>query len=104
MAQYLEVQTTTADQQHAEAIAQTLVERRLAACVQVLGPTKSYYRWQGQVEISHEWLCIIKTEAEKFAAVENAIRELHTYQVPEVIAMPITHGSGDYLSWLSEQM
>jgi periplasmic divalent cation tolerance protein len=104
MAQYLEVQTTTADQQHAEAIAQTLVERRLAACVQVLGPTKSYYRWQGQVEISHEWLCVIKTEAEKFAAVENAIRELHTYQVPEVIAMPITHGSSDYLSWLSEQM
>ena len=104
MSEYLQVQTTTADQQHAEAIAQTLVDRRLAACVQVLGPTKSFYRWQGQVEISHEWLCVAKTEAAKFSAVESAIRELHTYDVPEVIALPISRGSGDYLSWLSEQL
>jgi periplasmic divalent cation tolerance protein len=104
MSQFLQIQTTTADAQHAEAIAQTLLQSRLAACVQVIGPIKSFYRWQGTIETSHEWLCVIKTSVAKFAAVEAAIRELHSYEVPEIIALPIAEGSQDYLGWLGDQL
>jgi periplasmic divalent cation tolerance protein len=104
MSGFLQIQTTTADGQHAEAIAQTLLKSRLAACVQVIGPIKSFYRWQGTIETSHEWLCLIKTSVAKFAEVEAAIRELHTYDVPEIVALPIADGSKDYLGWLGDQL
>ncbi len=104
MAEYLQVQTTAGSEKEAERLAAALVERRLAACVQVIGPIVSRYRWQGEVEQAHEWLCLAKTEAERYAELEAAIRELHSYEEPEVIATPIVAGSARYLDWLGENV
>jgi len=99
----IQVTTTAAARADAEKIARALVERRLAACVQVAGPVSSTYRWRGDIETAQEFLCIIKTRAELFEKVESAIRELHPYETPEIIATPITGGSADYLKWLADE-
>src|ERR1700722_14342005 len=92
------VTTTTPTRELAERIAYELVERRQAGCVQITGPAESTYRWQGRMEISREeWVCAAKTTAERYAAVEASIRELHTYRTPEIIATPIVAGSEAYL-------
>jgi periplasmic divalent cation tolerance protein len=101
---YLQVLTTTGSEEEAGRISAALVERRLAACVQVIGPVSSRYRWQGKVEHEREWLCLIKTEAARYDEVEAAIRELHSYDEPEVAATPIVAGSAGYLAWLSESL
>jgi periplasmic divalent cation tolerance protein len=103
MAEFVQVLTTTNSRELADTLARALVERRLAACVQIAGPVKSVYRWQGTIETADEWQCWIKTTRERFVAVERAIRELHTYTVPEIIAVPIVAGSADYLKWLGEE-
>ena len=102
MTDFIQVQTTTARQDEAQQIAQLLVERRLAACVQVHGPIISLYRWEGAVEKDQEWQCTAKTTRDLFPAVEQAIREMHPYDVPEIVAVPIVVGSEDYLKWLGE--
>ena len=104
MADFIQVLTTTDSKNLAEQIGRTLVERRLAACVQIVGPIVSIYRWQGQIETAEEWQCWIKTTRERFAPVEQAIRELHTYSVPEILAIPVIAGSTAYLQWLEEQV
>lgn len=104
MAEYLQVLTTVNAEEEAERIAAALVERRLAACVQVTGPISSHYRWQGKVERSQEWLCLVKTEASRCPEVEAAIAELHSYDEPEIIATPIVAGSAGYLAWISESL
>jgi periplasmic divalent cation tolerance protein len=87
----------------ARRIARALVERRLAACVNMLSaPVESTYRWKGKVEGAKEFLLIAKTSRARWKAVERAIRELHGYEVPEIVALPISAASRDYLSWLSE--
>jgi len=96
------VLTTAGSEKEAHQIARALVERRLAACVNVLPQIESVYRWQGEVESAREWLLIIKTRAEKFAAVRDAILELHSYEVPECIVLQIEDGSPTYLQWLEE--
>jgi periplasmic divalent cation tolerance protein len=96
--------TTAADAAEAEKVARALVERRLAACVNILPQVHSVYRWQGTVEDAAEVLLIIKTTAAQFPAVRDAIRELHSYDVPECICLPITDGSLDYLRWLTESV
>lgn len=98
------VLTTAADTAEAEKIARALVDRRLAACVNILPQIRSIYRWQGTVEDAAEILLVIKTTATHFSAVRDAIRELHSYDVPECIALPITDGSPDYLQWLTESV
>ena len=98
---HLQVQTAVSSEEEAERISRALVERRLAACVQVVGPIASRYRWQGEVEEDREWLCLAKTGASRYAEVEAAILELHSYDEPEVIATPIAAGSRGYLDWLS---
>jgi periplasmic divalent cation tolerance protein len=98
----LQVFTTVDDRDRAEGLARALVERQLVACVQIAGPVTSVYRWQGKVETSQEWLCILKTRQSLFAQVEAAIRELHTYEVPEIIAVPIVAGSAAYLAWIEQ--
>jgi periplasmic divalent cation tolerance protein len=103
-AEYLQVQTTAGSEEEAERIAATLVERRLAACVQVIGPISSHYRWQGKVEHSQEWLCLAKTEAASYAKLEAAIAELHSYDEPEIVATPIVAGSAGYLNWVSHSV
>ena len=84
-------------------MAVALIERRLAACVQVVGPIESWYRWEGRVETATEWLCVAKTTAERYDELEAAIGELHSYDVPEVLAVPVVRGSAAYLRWLGEE-
>jgi periplasmic divalent cation tolerance protein len=102
--QAIEVITTIGDEPAARRIAQTLVERRLSACVQIVGPISSIYRWQGKVESSHEWMCVAKTVRALYQSVELAIRGLHPYEEPEIIALPIVDGSHGYLAWLASQV
>lgn len=104
MSEYLQATTTTASEEEAKRIAAALVERRLAACVQVLGPIESRYRWRGKVEQSREWLCLAKTEASRYPELEATIGELHSYDEPEVIATPIVAGSNGYLAWIAASL
>jgi len=104
MTDYIQVVTTTARQEDAQTIARTLVEDRLAACVQVLGPVSSTYRWKGQIETSQEWQCWAKSRRELYERIEQAIRRLHPYEVPEILAVEILAGSRSYLAWLDEAL
>ena len=97
---HIQVITTTARREEAERIARELVETRLAACVQIVGPITSTYRWRGKIETDEEWQCWAKTRGELFARVEEAIRRIHPYEVPEILAVPIVAGSAGYLAWL----
>jgi periplasmic divalent cation tolerance protein len=94
---------TASSESEAETIAKALVEERLAACVNILSPIRSIYRWEGKVADDREWLLVIKTQAERFSAVEARVKVLHSYQVPEVIALPIVAGAEGYLRWLREE-
>ncbi|HSK50880.1 MAG TPA: divalent-cation tolerance protein CutA [Solirubrobacterales bacterium] len=102
--EFIQVLTTAGSEQEAERIAAELVERRLAACVQTVGPVASRYRWQGQVEAAAEWQCLAKTEASLYPRVEAAIRELHSYEEPEIVATAIIAGSRGYLSWIDDNV
>jgi periplasmic divalent cation tolerance protein len=104
MSDYIQVFTTAASQEEAARIARVLVEARLAACVQVLGPITSTYRWQGAIETSQEWLCIAKTTKSLYPEVERAIRQTHSYQVPEILAVEVAAGSAEYLAWLGGEV
>lgn len=104
MTDTIQVSTTTETKRAAQEIATALVEQRLAACVQVSGPIESVYRWQGKVQRSQEWLCTAKTRVTLFPQVEAAIRELHAYECPEILAVPIVDGSAAYLAWLNDQL
>jgi len=103
MGDFIQVTTTASSKVEAEKIAGALLEKRLAACVQVVGPIESHYWWQGKIEHAAEWLCIIKTRRGKFPAVESAIRANHSYEVPEIVACPIEGGSEPYLQWLRNE-
>lgn len=100
----LVVLTTTESPQQAEQLAQILVEARLAACVQILPPMTSVYRWQGKVEAATETLLLIKTTRALYPALETAIKANHSYQTPELIALPVEQGSADYLNWLLDSV
>ena len=84
-------------------MAAVLVEERLAACVQVLGPVESVYRWNGAVEHATEWLCLAKTAEPRLQALLARVRALHSYEQPEIIAMPITGADPGYLEWLRRE-
>jgi periplasmic divalent cation tolerance protein len=94
---------TTASEQEAESLAQTLVETKLAACVNFF-PIQSVYVWQGEVCHEPEWQLVIKTNLQHFSVIEAKIRSLHSYEVPEIVALSITNGSQPYLNWISEQI
>jgi len=93
-----------ANEDEAAAIARALVEERLAACVNLITPVRSIYRWRGAIEESRECLLLIKTSARHYAKLEKRVKQLHSYEVPEVIAAPLTHGSADYLKWIAESV
>lgn len=94
---------TAASQAEAEQIAEALVSEQLAACVSLL-PIQSIYTWKGEVCRESEWQLLIKTDLSLFAVLEQKIRELHSYEVPEVIALPILAGSQPYLDWITAQV
>ena len=90
---------TAGSEAEAEHLATVLVEAGLAACVN-LAPVRSIYTWQGQIQSEPEWQLIIKTQRSHFAALETKVRELHSYEVPEILAVPLVAGSAPYLNWL----
>jgi periplasmic divalent cation tolerance protein len=103
MSRYLQVTTTTETEEEARSIAYVLVTEKLAACAQVLaGPITSIYHWHGKLEQSSEFMCLFKTTAELYPLLETRIRELHSYDVPEIIAVEITAGSDGYLRWIDD--
>ena len=100
MLEFIVVYVTAGSAQEADQLAQALVGEKLAACVNRIQSIQSVYRWQGQVEQNEEELLIIKTRKELFPALEKRVRELHSYSVPEIIAVPLVAGSAGYLGWL----
>ena len=98
------VLSTAGSQDEARKIAHYLVEQHLAACVNIIPQIESIYRWQGKIESSLEWLLLIKTTVNHFAAVCDAIRQLHSYDIPECIVLTIEDGSPEYLQWLTDSI
>ncbi|MBN2223982.1 MAG: divalent-cation tolerance protein CutA [Deltaproteobacteria bacterium] len=96
------IMVSASSQNEAEKIANELVENRLAACVSIIPNMRSIYIWEGKVESSEEYLMIIKTRGELFEQVKKAIKELHSYKIPEIISLPITHALDDYIQWINE--
>src|ERR1700747_1772283 len=102
MSQAIVVFSTCASREEAERIARAIVGERLAACVQLLPAIQSIYHWQGEVEQSDEILMLFKTTSERFPALQRRVEELHSYQTPEIIAVPVTEGAEKYLTWLRD--
>jgi periplasmic divalent cation tolerance protein len=99
------VLVTCGSAKEARRIARLLVDQRLAACVNILeAPVRSVYRWKGKVESAAELLLVIKSSRKQFARLERAIKAIHSYEVPEIIALPIARGSRAYLAWLGESI
>ena len=96
------VTITAGSEKDALVIARAIVEERLGACANIVGPIRSIYRWKDAVQDDREWLLLIKTRAALFSALERRVRELHSYEVPEVIAIRIEAGSKPYLKWVSD--
>jgi periplasmic divalent cation tolerance protein len=101
---FLIVFCTCKNEQEALNLANAVIERKLAACVNVLPAVQSIYRWEGKVEISSEHLLLIKTTDERFAALRDAITQIHSYEVPEVMAVPVSDGTEKYLAWVRESV
>ena len=102
VAECFQVTTTLPDRATADQVAARLVEERLAACAQILGPVFSTYIWKGEIEQATEWYCNLKTTKLRVAELQERIRELHPYQIPEIIAVRILEGNPDYLNWIEE--
>ena len=101
---FIQVMTTVETKEQAQSIARHLVEEKLAASVQITGAVESTYCWAGKIETAREYLCLIKTRKDLFTRVESAIKKLHSYETPEIIAVPIVNGSKEYLKWLDESL
>ncbi len=102
--EFVQISTTTALEADARRLAELLVRRRLAACVQVSGPIHSTYWWQGEVEEAQEWICVAKSRGSLLAAVEALLADEHPYEVPELVATPLVGGGAAYLRWLDEEL
>ena len=102
MSEAIVVLVTCGSEEEATKIANSLVEERIAACVSIISPVRSIYRWEGKIWDEKEWLLIKKTQKERFEDLEKKVKSLHSYSVPEVIALPIVEGSAPYLKWLEE--
>jgi len=102
--EYLQVLTAAGTRADACRMASVLVEKRLAGCVQVIGPIESTYRWKGRVERSPEWLCLVKTSQARYNELVSILEAIHPYDVPEILAVPVTRGSGRYLAWLGRSL
>lgn len=100
---YIQVTTTFDKEEDARRVCNAMVEKRLAACAQILGPISSIYWWKDKVEEAQEWLCILKSRRSLFERLEEEIRKLHPYEVPEIVANPVETGSRDYLDWIGKE-
>ena len=102
MTGFIQIATTIDDEEGARRLARHLVAGSWAACVQVVGPIESTYQWEGRVETAREWQCLIKAREDLFTEIDAVIREIHPYEIPEIVAVPICRGSDKYLAWLHE--
>jgi periplasmic divalent cation tolerance protein len=102
MAEFIVVLVTAGSEEEAEKIAKNLVGEELAACVNIISPIRSVYRWENEVADDKEWLLLIKTRGSLLPQVEKRVKEWHSYEVPEVVALPILGGSPAYLRWVKE--
>jgi periplasmic divalent cation tolerance protein len=100
---YLVVFITTSSYEEARKIADTLVDRKKAACVNIIPKVNSLFRWKGKIEEAEESLMVVKTRAELFSEVVSLVKSIHSYEVPEIIALPIVEGNPDYLEWLKKE-
>lgn len=100
---FFQVMTTVASAEAGQAIARSVLEARLAACVQIVGPIESHYWWQGKIDRATEWLCLIKTADTALNELLVLVRDLHSYDVPEITASEIV-GDADYLAWISREV
>ena len=100
----IQVITTIDSREGAAKIARALLDQRLAGCVQILGPITSSYWWKEKIETAEEWMCVIKSRASLYADLERAIKEAHSYDVPEILAVPVTEGNKGYLEWLNREL
>lgn len=96
--------TTTSTRDEADKLATTLIERSLAACVQVEGPIKSYYRWEGAVQTAEEWRLLAKTTAEAVPAITELVADQHSYDEPEILFFPFTAGASGYVLWVKGEV
>jgi len=104
MTEFIQVYTTTEKKDDAGMIAETVVKKRLAACAQVVGPITSTYWWEGAIEEAEEWLCIMKSRKDLYDKLEEAILDVHPYDVPEIVAVPIVSCNPSYLQWLDKEI
>lgn len=100
MTEFIQLITTVDDERKAKIIQNLLVQKRAAACAQVFGPISSCFWWEGKVENANEWMCVAKLKSENYEKAENLIKENHPYDVPEIVAIPISSGNEDYLNWI----
>ncbi|MFD0684331.1 divalent-cation tolerance protein CutA [Actinomadura fibrosa] len=103
MAQNLEVHVTTGSREEAEKVVQAAVEGRLAACAQISGPVTSAYWWKGKLERDEEYSVVMKTTEERLDALVASVKAAHSYETPEIVAVAIVGGLGDYLTWIKEE-
>ena len=103
MDSFIQVSTTVDRRKDATKIAKSVLEEKLAACVQVVGPIRSTYWWKGKIEEAEEWLCLMKTRKQLYTRLQKRIKAVHPYEEPEIIALPIVEGSAGYLRWIEEE-
>jgi periplasmic divalent cation tolerance protein len=101
---YIIVLATTSSKQEAENIAQKLLEQKLIACANIVGPVSSHFHWGGKVERAEEFLVLMKSRSDLFEKISEGVRKLHSYEVPEILALPVVAGSGAYLAWLEASL
>ena len=101
--EYITVFITAPNEEEAAKISRTIVEERLAACVNIIGSVRSIYRWQGRIEDESEVLMVVKTKRTLFDRLQGRVKELHSYEVPEIIGLPVIEGSKQYLDWLGQE-
>ena len=101
---HVQVLTAVGSREEADAIAAALLDARLAACVQIVGPMQSRYRWRGRIESSEEWLCLVKTTRARSEDVIAEVARVHSYETPEITVTPIVGGASGYLAWIDAEV
>lgn len=104
MTPYIEIHITTASQSEAQRIGEKLVEERFAACAQIFGPIQSVYKWKGKTENSQEWLLCLKSNQSLFTMLVEIVRKEHSYECPQIIALPLVNANEDYLDWMKRNL
>jgi periplasmic divalent cation tolerance protein len=101
--EFMQVSTTVNSKQSADKIARKLLDERVTSCVQVFGPIQSHYWWKGRIERTKEWVCFIKARSSDYRRIEDSVKEVHPYDVPEILALPVLRGNASYLRWIRNE-